>query len=46
MPYNSKYFNDKAERKDSGTYLITAINKWGQDTAEVEVVVVCKSFSP
>lgn len=42
VPYNSKYSNDKAERKDTGTYLITAINKFGQDTAEVEVIVVCK----
>ena len=44
VPYNSKFFNDKAERKDSGTYVITATNKWGQDTAEVEVTVICKSF--
>lgn len=43
VPYNSKFFNDKAERKDTGIYLITAVNKWGQDTAEVEVTVVCKS---
>lgn len=42
IPYNSKYSNDKAERKDSGTYVITAINKWGQDVAEIEVTVVCK----
>lgn len=42
VAYNSKFFNDKAERKDTGSYLITAINKWGQDTAEVEVIVVCK----
>lgn len=45
VPYNSKFFNDKPERKDTGTYVITAINKWGQDTAEVEVIVVCKSSS-
>ena len=45
VPYNSKFFNDKPERKDTGTYVITAINKWGQDTAEVEVIVVCKSRS-
>ena len=42
VPYNSKLFNDKAERKDTGTYVITAVNKWGQDTADVEVTVVSK----
>lgn len=45
VPYNSKLFNDKCERKDSGTYLITATNKWGQDSAEVEVTVICKFFA-
>jgi len=48
VPYNSKFFKDKPERKDTGTYVMTAINKWGQDTAEVEVIVVivvCKTSS-
>jgi hypothetical protein len=42
VPYNSKFFNDNPERKDSGTYKIHAVNKYGSDTAEVEVTVVCK----
>lgn len=45
IPYNSKYVNEKPERKDTGTYLITATNKWGQDTAEVIVTVVCKFYN-
>jgi hypothetical protein len=42
VPYNSKFFNDNPERKDSGVYKIHAVNKYGSDTAEVEVTVVCK----
>lgn len=44
VPYNSKLTCDKAERKDSGTYKITATNAHGEDTAEVEVTVVCKKI--
>ena len=43
IPYNSKFFNDRTERKDSGTYKITAVNKYGSDTAEIEVNVLGKS---
>ncbi|XP_011700590.1 PREDICTED: twitchin isoform X1 [Wasmannia auropunctata] len=46
VPYNSKFFNDKPERKDSGTYKITAVNQHGSDTAEVEVTVVSKPGKP
>jgi Immunoglobulin I-set domain len=42
VPYNSKYYNDKPERKDTATYTITAVNKYGQDSADVEVAVICK----
>lgn len=45
VPYNSKFFNDKPERKDSGVYKIVAVNKYGQDTAEIEITVVCKYFN-
>lgn len=38
-PYNSKFFNDSPERKDSGTYKITATNQYGTDTAEIEITV-------
>lgn len=41
-PYNTKFYNDKPERKDTGIYKITAINQYGSDEAEVEVTVVCK----
>lgn len=40
-PNNTKFFNDKPERKDTGIYKITAINQYGSDTAEVEVTVTC-----
>lgn len=41
-PNNSKFFNDKPERKNTGIYKITATNKYGSDTAEIEITVVCK----
>ncbi|CAG2053028.1 unnamed protein product, partial [Timema podura] len=46
VPYNSKFFNDNPERKDSGTYKIQATNKYGSDTAEVEIIVVSKPGKP
>lgn len=42
IPYMTKYHNDNPKRKESGTYKITAVNKFGQDTAEVEITVTCK----
>lgn len=45
VPYNTKFYNDTPERKDSGTYKITAVNKYGTDTAEFELTVVCKFFN-
>lgn len=41
VPYNAKIFNDKAERKDHGTYILEAVNQYGRDEAEVEVEVLC-----
>ncbi len=46
IPYNSKFFNDKPERKDTGIYKIVASNRYGQDTAEIEITVVCKLHKP
>lgn len=46
VPNNTKFFNEKAERKDSGIYKISATNKYGNDTAEVEVTVVSKPDKP
>ena len=46
VPYNSKFFHDNPERKDSGTYKIQASNKYGSDTAEIEITVVCKYNIP
>lgn len=43
-PYNSKFFNDKPERKDTGVYKIVAVNKYGQDQAEIEITVVCTYY--
>lgn len=42
VPYNSKFFNDRPERKDTGVYKIVAVNKYGQDQAEIDITVVCK----
>ncbi|PSN48991.1 hypothetical protein C0J52_03867 [Blattella germanica] len=46
VPYNSKFFHDNPERKDTGTYKIQATNKYGSDTAEVEITVVSKPGKP
>ncbi|KAF2885739.1 hypothetical protein ILUMI_20443 [Ignelater luminosus] len=46
IPYNSKFFNDKPERKDTGVYKIQAVNKYGTDTAEIEITVVAKPGKP
>lgn len=44
VPYNTKFINNKPERKDTGIYKITAQNQYGTDTAEVEITVVCKYY--
>lgn len=41
VPYLSKYQHASPRRKDSGTYKIQAVNKYGQDTAELEIIVTC-----
>lgn len=46
IPYNSKFFNDKPERKDTGVYKITATNKYGSDFAEIEINVISKPGKP
>ncbi|CAH1103156.1 unnamed protein product [Psylliodes chrysocephalus] len=46
IPYNSKFFNDKPERKDTGVYKIVAMNKYGQDQEEIEITVVSKPGQP
>lgn len=42
VPNHTKFYHKNPERKDSGIYKIHAVNKYGSDTAEVEVTVVCK----
>lgn len=42
IPYNTKFYNDNPERKDSGKYKITAQNQYGSDAAEIEITVICK----
>lgn len=44
IPYNSKFFNDSTERKDTGRYKITATNKYGTDSVEIEMNIICKYF--
>lgn len=46
VPYRTKYYNDKPERSDTGIYTITATNRYGTDTAEIEVNVICKPGKP
>ncbi|CAH2099215.1 unnamed protein product [Euphydryas editha] len=46
VPYLSKYQHASPRRKDSGTYKITATNKYGQDTAELEITVTSKPDKP
>ncbi|ERL85176.1 hypothetical protein D910_02598 [Dendroctonus ponderosae] len=46
VPYNSKFFNDRPERKDTGVYKIVAVNKYGQDQAEIDITVVSKPGQP
>jgi len=43
IPYNTKFFNDATERKDSGTLKITAVNKYGSDMVEIEINVLGKN---
>jgi hypothetical protein len=44
-PNVSKFFHDEPKRAHSGTYTITAYNKHGQDTADVEITVICELTS-
>lgn len=44
VDYNTKFYNDNPERKDTGTYKIVATNKYGQDEAEFELTVICNYF--
>ncbi|XP_013148822.1 PREDICTED: twitchin isoform X2 [Papilio polytes] len=46
VPYLSKYQHASPRRKDSGTYKIQAVNKYGQDTAELEITVTSKPDKP
>lgn len=44
VPYLTKYQHASPRRKDSGTYKIQAVNKYGQDTAELEIIVTCEYY--
>lgn len=41
VPNNTKFINDRPERRESGIYKISATNQYGSDAVEVEVTVVC-----
>lgn len=42
VPYNTKLYNDNPDRKDTGTYKITAQNQYGSDSADFKIIVICK----
>ncbi|KAI5639981.1 immunoglobulin i-set domain-containing protein [Phthorimaea operculella] len=46
VPYMTKYQHSSPRRKDSGMYKIQAVNKYGQDTAELEIIVISKPDKP
>lgn len=41
-PYQTKLELDNPERRDTGTYKITAVNCYGQDTEEIDINIICK----
>jgi Immunoglobulin I-set domain len=45
VPYRTKFINDNTERKDTGLYKVSAMNKYGTDTVEIQVDVICKYSS-
>lgn len=44
--YNTNFYIDEAVRKDAGTYLLTAVNIYGKDMAEVRVNVIDRPGPP
>lgn len=46
IDYNTKFFVLKAKRAHSGKYVINAKNEVGEDTAEVEIMVLGKPSKP
>ncbi|KAL1471015.1 hypothetical protein MTO96_023934 [Rhipicephalus appendiculatus] len=46
VDYNTKLNVRHAQRADSGTYTITAVNEHGKDVADVEVIVLDKPTPP
>jgi hypothetical protein len=42
IPYHTKFINDSPERKDTGLYKVSAMNKYGTDTVEIEVDIICE----
>ena len=45
-PDHCRLYVDKSRREDSGKYTITAKNAFGQDSADIEVIVVDKPGPP
>lgn len=46
VPYNTKFHLTDTKRKDTGVYKIHAVNRHGQDTAELEITVIGKPEKP
>lgn len=46
IDYNSKFFILKTKRAHTGKYVIKAKNEVGEDTADVEIIVIGKPSKP
>ena len=46
IDYNTKFFILKTKRAHTGTYVIKAKNEVGEDTADVEIIVIGKPSKP
>jgi ABC-type transporter MlaC component len=45
-PYKTSFLLTKAQRSDTGIYIVTAVNDSGKDSVEVELTVLSKPSKP